>query len=667
MLLKTSKISEGVHWGHRVLTLLILVTLLVCAGSIPAIAEAVPPTAFGAPEHIGVSTYYGDALYFTLTAPEDIRTFMKERYMEDPDNKRTLTLHFQIDYRVDQGDWHYSSEWDSPKTAPENPKDQLYFSFLYDAYYYDSERWSMSSLFPDEEAFKQLMDSGWDYFGSHSMTFRIRFAETFDYGETYVLSPWSKEYTLSSKVIADYNNLINHAPTLLSAEVKKRPDGEPYFNIQAGKVPDEVQDLNAMAGSTMSLEIWMRRAADKEFKLVNPNEWFFESVEIDASEYFDNTKQNYDAESYEIKVRYRLDLREYKQAGYSGNSNSVYIYSPFSNVISHNMPSWSGASAWALGELEKAKEFGIIPEILKGADMAKPITREEFAELAVMLYEKVTGTMATPASPNPFKDTTNPQILKAFKLGITTGTSATTFAPKEFTNREQVAAMLSRTIRIMAPNGDFSTNGAPDFLDKKDISSWAMEHVLFMAKSNIIKGVNGKFMPKAVTTAQKATGYATTTREQAIAMSVRSYEQMDSIEKVAPTTPQGSSSGNAAKTNPSSDKGILGTWMYTNSSGSVGLAIMYEFKENGTFSKAIGSVAGSSYNSTAFEGKYKITSNKLTLYDQKKSTGYASSWNELWRISQSLIKDIPVEDNTYTFSMTVDGKLVIGDTEYSLM
>ena len=85
--------------------------------------------------------------------------------------------------------------------------------------------------------------------------------------------------------------------------------------------------------------------------------------------------------------------------------------------------------------------------------------------------------------------------------------------------------MLSRSIRIMAPDADFSTDGSPAFTDSGDISSWALEHVKFMSKAGIIKGTNGKFMPRATTTAQEASGYAVTTREQAIAMSVRIFEQ----------------------------------------------------------------------------------------------------------------------------------------------
>ncbi|HOE56238.1 MAG TPA: S-layer homology domain-containing protein, partial [Bacillota bacterium] len=122
-------------------------------------------------------------------------------------------------------------------------------------------------------------------------------------------------------------------------------------------------------------------------------------------------------------------------------------------------------------------------------------------------------------------DTKNPEILKAYKLGITTGTSATTFTPNERINREQVASMLSRAIRIMVPGADFSTAGAPTFSDQKNISSWALEHVKYMSKLEIIKGTDGKFMPKAVTTAEIASGYANTTREQAIAMSLRTFNR----------------------------------------------------------------------------------------------------------------------------------------------
>lgn len=355
-----------------------------------------------------------------------------------------------------------------------------------------------------------------------------------------------------------------------------------------------------------------------------------------------------------------FEMRLYSEDHYY--SDTTFVMSVPFKLSGATIPK---GSSWASGEIEKAEALGLIPDSIKKADLTKPITREEFAELVVKLYEKSTGKAATPASPNPFTDTKNPEILKAFKLGITTGTSATTFAPKALTNREQVATMLSRAIRGMAPGGDFSTAGAPVFSDRKDISTWALDHVLFMARLGIIKGSGDKFMPKTTTTAQTAAGYATTTREQAIAMSVRSFDQMDTIRESQGTAdPEAAQPDPQAPADKSTDENIYGTWWCNNAVGNVGMSIMIELNKDGSFERAVGSVSGYSYYSTAFEGKYRISAEKIIFYDQKKSTGYASSWEELWRISEGLVKDVPVEDTEFSFGGIVDGNLIMNDSEY---
>ncbi|GAB1476329.1 hypothetical protein MASR2M70_11630 [Bacillota bacterium] len=203
-----------------------------------------------------------------------------------------------------------------------------------------------------------------------------------------------------------------------------------------------------------------------------------------------------------------------------GNSG---LKSGYSNTAALGLQS----SAWAAPELKQAESFGLIPDILKGKDLTKPITREEFCELAVLLYEKVTATAATKASPNPFTDTSNPQILKAYQLGITKGISDTTFEPNTLINREQCAAMLYRAIRAIAPDGDYSVVGVNDFPDQKQISSWAVESTKYMSKIGIIKGdAGGNFMPKATSSARHAAGYGMATREAAILMTVRAYDKI---------------------------------------------------------------------------------------------------------------------------------------------
>lgn len=240
--------------------------------------------------------------------------------------------------------------------------------------------------------------------------------------------------------------------------------------------------------------------------------------------------------------------------------------SPFSNVAPAGTETlYKDASTWAKPEIQKANDLGLIPDILKGADMTKPITREEFAELVVMLYEKVTGKKSEPVSPNPFADTTNLQVLKAYNLGITKGTSQTTFSPKVLINREQCATMLFRAIKAIRPQGDYSVAGVKDFPDQKYISDWAVEATKYMNKMGIINGdAQGNFMPKAATPAQEAAGCGMATREQAIALSVRTHDKVPEIKatgagnpnsdtnagETASPDPDANASGKAANSTP---------------------------------------------------------------------------------------------------------------------
>ena len=214
-----------------------------------------------------------------------------------------------------------------------------------------------------------------------------------------------------------------------------------------------------------------------------------------------------------------------------GKGNPDIDFSKFSAT-----DAWANASEWATKELEKADSLGLIPDTLRGADMTKPITRAEFAAVAVKLYENLTGKKAEPVSPNPFKDTSDAETLKAFKLGITAGTSATTFDPKTLINREQMAVMLTMTLKSAYITGWTRPTDAQfrlkfdmpkKFADDKDISDWAKESVYFMFANKIVSGTgNNNFSPRATTSAQEAQGYAQATREQALAISTRMVDNL---------------------------------------------------------------------------------------------------------------------------------------------
>ena len=137
---------------------------------------------------------------------------------------------------------------------------------------------------------------------------------------------------------------------------------------------------------------------------------------------------------------------------------------------------YSGVAGWAQSEIANAEGNGLIPTVLMDADMSKPVNRLEFAAISVKLYEALSGKIAETSTENPFTDTTDAEILKAYNLGITTGTSETTFTPDALLSREQAATMLARVYSVFSGT-EIKAAMTETFADDTDISSWAKNAV----------------------------------------------------------------------------------------------------------------------------------------------------------------------------------------------
>ncbi len=217
-------------------------------------------------------------------------------------------------------------------------------------------------------------------------------------------------------------------------------------------------------------------------------------------------------------------------------SGVVGVYHINSQMGNIDVPELQNPSSWAKGELSKAIDMGIFPEKLEGLDMQKPITREEFAGIAVNVYEKLSDKVATLPDANPFTDTDDSDVLKSYKLGITKGVKGTEYRPNDYLDREQMATMLVRAYKKYAFKGwnvnrdsdyPLDVSGVRKFDDDVDISGWAKEAVYFMVKNDIIRGVGlNMFAPKSFTSEKTALMYADSTREQAIIIGMRLVESL---------------------------------------------------------------------------------------------------------------------------------------------
>lgn len=174
--------------------------------------------------------------------------------------------------------------------------------------------------------------------------------------------------------------------------------------------------------------------------------------------------------------------------------------------------SFAEPSLWAKEEVERADEWGLIPERLKG-DYLRDITREEFSELVINLYESIVGKTLEEVYESPFIDTDNQSVLKAYRLGIINGIGDSKFAPGSLVNREQIATMLYRMLKSLDTN---IVNGYHEFTftDKLNTSEWAIAPISFLNDSSIIRGyADNEFKPKN-----------NTSIEQSIAMVARIYD-----------------------------------------------------------------------------------------------------------------------------------------------
>lgn len=325
------------------------------------------------------------------------------------------------------------------------------------------------------------------------------------------------------------------APQNLNVELKYDQNNWPYFALKLD-VPQSVQAINQNLNSDNQYYASTNCSPIKikfEFKYGN-YDWnkgpsLYDITEVSVDDLLGGNTFNYypyeegdalggidiKAETYSFRARF------YSAWGYVDSFIDKELKSDYSNMVTLGNPAkYFGASDWAKDGLDKAQGYGLITDRVKN-NMSGPITREEFAEVAVKLYELYTGKKAEAASTSTFTDTNNPEILKAYKLGIVAGVGNNKFAPQVLINREQMAAMLYRAVGAIKPDADMSIVGAPTFADEEEIASYFVSNVKFMAKNGFISGIgDNRFAPKS-----------TSTREQAVLVAVRLYETYAGINK----------------------------------------------------------------------------------------------------------------------------------------
>jgi hypothetical protein len=179
-------------------------------------------------------------------------------------------------------------------------------------------------------------------------------------------------------------------------------------------------------------------------------------------------------------------------------SVSVWLGEPMPDLPEINLDT---ASHWSHSHITAAIGKGFVPSDIQG-NYTDTITRAEFCRMAVKWVEYATGKnidailteKGLTRDLNAFTDTSDPDILAAFALDITSGVGGGRFDPNGEFNREQAATMIMNTVRAI---GADVTAPASTFADIGTAAGWALPGISFVQEHGIMSGTGANnFSPK---------------------------------------------------------------------------------------------------------------------------------------------------------------------------
>ncbi len=186
------------------------------------------------------------------------------------------------------------------------------------------------------------------------------------------------------------------------------------------------------------------------------------------------------AKAYEIKIRYIV-----------GKNKSQY-----SNAITlGEVPIYNNYSDWAKVNLDKAQEMGILSDNLR-SDMKKEITREEFAELLVKIYEKKNWAHVHKKE-STFSDCDSKWANAASELNLLKG-YGNRFYPDKKLKKYEGAIVYNRILNL---KGDSKNKNRIKDISK--LNDFAKESIENTVEEKIFSLSKGKFYPEKTLTREE--------------------------------------------------------------------------------------------------------------------------------------------------------------------
>lgn len=159
---------------------------------------------------------------------------------------------------------------------------------------------------------------------------------------------------------------------------------------------------------------------------------------------------------------------------------------------------------WAVEAVESLSEIGIINGVSQNKFAPNSlVTREQFIKMVIVAFGDVDMNKVSDFVDCPKEHWSSPYVASAYDAGIVNGVSDTKFGVGQNISRQDMAVMLYRA----AKNAGilFDADSSVSFNDEENISPYAKEAVITMAKSGIISGMgDGNVAPLVSATRAQA-------------------------------------------------------------------------------------------------------------------------------------------------------------------
>ncbi|MDP3387820.1 MAG: S-layer homology domain-containing protein [Eubacteriales bacterium] len=193
-------------------------------------------------------------------------------------------------------------------------------------------------------------------------------------------------------------------------------------------------------------------------------------------------------------------------------AGNILVANPY--LIKSAPTGTASPSFWAIEGVADAKELSIITQNTSQG-YTNFITRKEFTEVIINLYEAVRG-VPDDLPRITFSDTTSREVEIAAALGLVNGIGNNLFAPNALITREQIVTIFDRLLTKLDITYPVSTDYIR-FVDENLISDWAKPSVQMLYKLGILQGVSeAQIAPKS-----------NATKEQSLILSVRLYDLLN--------------------------------------------------------------------------------------------------------------------------------------------